>query len=84
MAQVSSSNTTSVPTADSCQSQKIAARPIDPVRLLRFLDDRFGEGQYSVVMQHDKFNISAKGFSAKGRLTPAEIKSECFHDAFRI
>ncbi|KAL8404452.1 hypothetical protein RB594_009343 [Gaeumannomyces avenae] len=79
MARVSSSNTTSVPTADSCQSQKIAARPIDPIRLLRFLDDRFGEGQYSVVMQHDKFNIIAKG-----RLTPAEIQSVCFHDALRL
>ncbi|EJT75932.1 hypothetical protein GGTG_05857 [Gaeumannomyces tritici R3-111a-1] len=50
---------------------------------------RFGDAYVlrhitQLSMQHDKFNISAKGLSAKGRLTPAEIKSECFHDAFRI
>ncbi|KAL8376855.1 hypothetical protein RB595_007808 [Gaeumannomyces hyphopodioides] len=73
----SSLATTSVPTACS-QSQKIAARPVDPVRLLRLLNERFGEGQFSVVMQHDQFNISAKG-----RLTHDEIQSQCFHEAFR-
>ncbi|KLU85102.1 hypothetical protein MAPG_04134 [Magnaporthiopsis poae ATCC 64411] len=64
--------------AASSQPQQIPARPVDPRKLLTLLDNRFGRGQYRVVMQHDKFNIRASS-----RLTYDDIRTHCFHDEWR-
>ncbi|KAL8366583.1 hypothetical protein RB595_010444 [Gaeumannomyces hyphopodioides] len=71
----SSRTTTPAPGESSPKPLKIAARSVDSSKLLKFLDDRFGEGKYHVVMQRDKFNIRAGS-----RLTDDEIQRNCYFD----
>ncbi|WQF78787.1 hypothetical protein CDEST_03801 [Colletotrichum destructivum] len=42
-------------------TQVLASQSIDPAKLSKVLDQRFGQKMYRVEMRHNKFSISARG-----------------------
>ncbi|KAI1440061.1 hypothetical protein F5Y02DRAFT_404042 [Annulohypoxylon stygium] len=56
------------PAPNDCQL--IPSQYIDPAKLIRKLDERFGEGAYQVEMRHNQYMIHAKE-----HLTEDDIKA---------